>query len=154
MSQENLDYIIIDHNLISVGGAQSLLKTKNNEDQGFEIIKEVPGSMPRMGNPFAGSSMLNNPNLSSLAALMSGGNLSNINNMSSLLAGMNSGASNMSGLINQSNMLQKCKYSQLITDYDCTDNCTCFYFCSHYGLDAWYDCLHIIVLYFKFSLRS
>ena len=88
-----------------------MLKTKNNEDQGFEIIKEVPGSMPRMGNPFSGASnMFNNPNLSSLAALMSGGNLSNINNMSSLLAGMGSGSSNMNNMLNQSSMLQKCKY--------------------------------------------
>ena len=42
------------HSIESVhtGAGASLLKTKN-EDQGFEIIKEVPGSgMPRMGNPF------------------------------------------------------------------------------------------------------
>jgi len=76
----------------------SLLKTKQNEDQGFEIIKEVPGTMsgaPRMGNPFGG---FNNPNLTSLAALMSGGNMGNMN---SLLQG------GMGGLLNQSSMLQK-----------------------------------------------
>ena len=96
-----------------IGG--SLLKTKQKEDQGFEIIKEVPGSFtggaPRMGNPFgggAGAAMFNNPNLSNLAALMAGGNLSNINNMSSLLAGMGAGGG-MGGLINQSSMLQKCE---------------------------------------------
>ena len=96
----------------------SLLKKKQNEDQGFEIIKEVPGSIgggaPRMGNPFGGggANMFSNPNLSNLAALMAGGNLSNINNMTSLLAGMGaSGAGgNMGGLINQSSMLQKCKF--------------------------------------------
>ena len=55
-----------------------------------------------MGNPFMFGS---NPSLSSLAALMQGGNMSNINNVSSLLAG----AGNMSGLINQSSMLQKCE---------------------------------------------
>merc|ERR1719452_323354 len=56
----------------------SLLKTKQNEDQGFEIIKEVPGNpgtMPRMGNPFGAQNLFNNPNLSSLAALMAGGNM-------------------------------------------------------------------------------
>ena len=55
-----------------------------------------------MGNPFMFGS---NPSLSSLAALMQGGNMSNINNVSRLLAG----AGNMSGLINQSSMLQKCE---------------------------------------------
>ena len=81
--------------LLSAGG--SLLKTKQNEDQGFEIIKEVPGTMggaPRMGNPFGAQNLFNNPNLSSLAALMAG-------NMS--------GMGSMGGLINQSSMLQKCK---------------------------------------------
>ena len=64
-----------------------------------------------MNNPFGGGGMFSNPNLSNLAALMGGGgNLSNINNFSSLLAGMGSGGgSGMSGLINQSSMLQKCK---------------------------------------------
>ena len=76
------------------------MNKKSNEDQGFEIIKEV--GAPRMGNPFGmfGS----NPSLSSLAVLMQGGNMSNINNLSSLLQ-----AGNMSGLINQSSMLQKCE---------------------------------------------
>ena len=81
-------------------GGPGLLNKKSNEDQGFEIIKEV--GAPRMGNPFMFGS---NPSLSSLAALMQGGNMSNINNVSSLLAG----AGNMSGLINQSSMLQKCE---------------------------------------------
>ena len=67
-----------------------------------------------MGNPFGSGGMFgSNPNLSSLAALMAGGNMTNINNMSSLLAGMGSGSSNMSGLINQSSMLQKCEYKEL-----------------------------------------
>ena len=60
-----------------------------------------------MGNPFGmfGS----NPSLSSLAALMQGGNMSNINNLSSLLAGAGNMTGNMTGLINQSSMLQKCE---------------------------------------------
>ena len=86
--------------LLSAGG--SLLKTKPNDDQGFEIIKEVPGTMggagpPRMGNPFGAQNLFNNPNLSSLAALMAG----NMGNMP--------GIGGMGGLINQSSMLQKCK---------------------------------------------
>ena len=84
-----------------------MLKTKQNEDQGFEIIKEVPGTMggaPRMGNPFGAQNLFNNPNLSSLAALMAGGNMGN---MSSLLQGAQQGG--MGNLINQSSMLQKCK---------------------------------------------
>ena len=92
-------------------GGHSLLKTKN-EDQGFEIIKEVPpASMPRMGTPFFGSSagLLpgSNSNLSSLAALMTGSSMSSMNNMSSLISGAAGGA--MGGLMSQSNMLQKCK---------------------------------------------
>ena len=89
-------------------GGQSLLKTKN-EDAGFEIIKEVPAAMPRMGNPFFGgtSGLLTSPNLSNLAALMAGGSMSNMSNMSSLLSG--AGAGGMGGLMSQSNMLQKCK---------------------------------------------
>ena len=60
-----------------------------------------------MGNPFVGMGGMfgSNPSISSLAALMQGGNMSNINNVSSLLAG----AGNMSGLINQSSILQKCE---------------------------------------------
>jgi len=81
-----------------------LLKTKQNEDQGFEIIKEVPGTMPRMGNPFGAQNLFNNPNLSSLAALMAGGNMGN---MSSLLAGAGQGQGGMGSLLNQSSMLQK-----------------------------------------------
>ena len=79
----------------------------DNEDQGFEIIKEVPGTMggaPRMGNPFGAQNLFNNPNLSSLADLMAGGNMGN---MSSLLQGAQQGG--MGNLINQSSMLQKCK---------------------------------------------
>ena len=93
-------------------GGPGLLNKKSNADQGFEIIKEVPGGTgaPRMGNPFSGGMFGSNPNLSNLAALMAGGNMTSINNMSSLLAGMGSGSSNMSGLINQSSMLQKCEY--------------------------------------------
>ena len=89
-------------------GGQSLLKTKN-DDPGFEIVKEVPASMPRMGNPFFGgtSGLLTSPNLANLATLMAGGSMSNMNNMSSLL----SGAGGMGGLMSQSNMLQKCKLS-------------------------------------------
>ena len=83
-----------------------MLKTKQNEDQGFEIIKEVPGTMPRMGNPFGAQNLFNNPNLSSLAALMAGGNMGN---MSSLLAGAGQGQGGMGSLLNQSSMLQKCK---------------------------------------------
>ena len=75
------------------------MNKKSNEDQGFEIIKENITGAPRMGNPFGF-----NPSLSSMAALMQGGNMSNINNLSSLLQ-----AGNMSGLINQSSMLQKCE---------------------------------------------
>jgi len=84
-------------NMRQAGG--SLLKTKPNDDQGFEIIKEVPGTMgagpPRMGNPFGAQNLFNNPNLSSLAALMAG----NMGNMP--------GIGGMGGLINQSSMLQK-----------------------------------------------
>ena len=76
------------------------MNKKSNEDQGFEIIKENITGAPRMGNPFGF-----NPSLSSMAALMQGGNMSNINNVSRLLAG----AGNMCGLINQSSMLQKCE---------------------------------------------
>ena len=94
--------------MVTYPGGQSLLKTKN-EDQGFEIIKEVPAAMPRMGNPFSGGTtgLLTSPNLSSLAALMTGGSMSNMNSMSSLLSGAAAGG--MGGLMSQSNMLQKCK---------------------------------------------
>lgn len=89
-----------------------------------------------MGNPFGSGGMFgSNPNLSSLAALMAGGNMTNINNMSSLLAGMGSGSSNMSGLINQSSMLQKCEYKELIISYMVTNNESNRY--SYNGLDAW-----------------
>ena len=99
-----------DSSVPLVAGGQSLLKTKN-EDQGFEIIKEVPASMPRMGNPFFGgtSGLLSaNPNLGPLAALIGGGSMSNMSNMSSLLSGAGA-AGGMGGLMSQSNMLQKCK---------------------------------------------
>ena len=69
---------------------QGLLKTKQNEDPGFEIIKEVQGS----GKPY--SSMYNNPSLSALATLMGTG------------AGPHSGLGGAGGLMNQ-NFLQKCK---------------------------------------------
>merc|ERR1719291_1483716 len=88
-------------------GGGSLLKTKQLEDQGFEVIKEVPGSAmgaPRMGNPFASAMFGSNPNLTSMAALLAGGSMGNMGNMSSLLAGMAQGSSS---LMNQSNMLQK-----------------------------------------------
>ena len=75
-----------------------------------------------MGNPFSGGMFGSNPNLSSLAALMAGGNMTNINNMSSLLAGMGSGSSNMSGLINQSSMLQKCEYKGQTTNFNSNVN--------------------------------
>ena len=60
------------------------MKTKQNEDPGFEIIKEVPGAggsgggMPRMGNPFGalaggGANLFgSNPSLASLGALLGG----------------------------------------------------------------------------------
>ena len=98
-------------------GGQSLLKTKN-DDPGFEIVKEVPASMPRMGNPFFGASsgLLTSPNLANLASLMAGGSMSNMNNMSSLL----SGAGGMGGLMSQSNMLQKCKLSPRLERNNCT----------------------------------
>ena len=67
--------------------------------------------MPRMGNPFFGGTqglLQGNTQLSSLAALMSGGTMSNMSNMSSLLSGAGAGAG-MGGLMSQSNMLQKCK---------------------------------------------
>ena len=98
--------LVKDHFLFVAGGG-SLLKTKQLEDQGFEVIKEVPGSAmgaPRMGNPFAFA----NPNLTSMAALLAGGSMGNMGNMSSLLAGMAQGSS----LMNQSNMLQKCEYTR------------------------------------------
>ena len=98
-----------DHYLFVAGGG-SLLKTKQLEDQGFEVIKEVPGSAmgaPRMGNPFASGMFGSNPNLTSMAALLAGGSMGNMGNMSSLLAGMAQGSS----LMNQSNMLQKCEYT-------------------------------------------
>ena len=89
-----------------------------------------------MGNPFSGGMFGSNPNLSSLAALMAGGNMTNINNMSSLLAGMGSGSSNMSGLINQSSMLQKCEYSSKDKNkLNVTNNES--YRNSYNGLDAW-----------------
>ena len=100
-----------DSSVAHVVGGQSLLKTKN-EDQGFEIIKEVPPAMPRMGNlPFFGptSGIQGNSNLSSLAALMSGGSMSNMSNLSSLLTGAAGGVGGMGSLMSQSNMLQKCK---------------------------------------------
>ena len=83
------------------------MNKKSNEDQGFEIIKEV--GAPRMGMPNFGMGGMfgSNPSISSLAALIQGGSMSNINNVNSLLAG--AGAGNMSGLINQSSMLQKCE---------------------------------------------
>ena len=96
--------------LLFVPGGGSLLKTKQLEDQGFEVIKEVPGSAmgaPRMGNPFASGMFGSNPNLTSMAALLAGGSMGNMGNMSSLLAGMAQGSSS---LMNQSNMLQKCEY--------------------------------------------
>ena len=73
--------------MVTHPGGQSLLKTKN-EDQGFEIIKEVPAAMPRMGNPFFGGTtgLLTSPNLSSLAALMTGGSMSSMHSMSSFLS--------------------------------------------------------------------
>ena len=102
--------LVKDHYLFVAGGG-SLLKTKQLEDQGFEVIKEVPGSAmgaPRMGNPFASGGMFgSNPNLTSMAALLAGGSMGNMGNMSSLLAGMAQGSS----LMNQSNMLQKCEYT-------------------------------------------
>ena len=58
--------------------------------------------MPNFG---MGGMFGSNPSISRLAALIQGGNMSNISNVSSLLAG----AGNMSGLINQSSMLQKCE---------------------------------------------
>ena len=69
--------------------------------------------MPRMGNPFFGGTanlLTGNPNLSSLAALMSGGSMSNMSNVNSLLSNAGGGAG-MGGLMSQSNMLQmqKCK---------------------------------------------
>ena len=96
---------------LSVSAGGSLLKTKQNEDQGFEIIKEVPGTMggaPRMGNPFGAQNLFNNPNLSSLAALMAGGNMGNLSSLMS-----SAGQGGMGSLINQSSMLQKCKFSVL-----------------------------------------
>ncbi|XP_023339743.1 protein strawberry notch homolog 1 isoform X2 [Eurytemora carolleeae] len=73
---------------ISSVPGQGLLKTKQNEDPGFEIIKEVQGS----GKPY--SSMYNNPSLSALATLMGTG------------AGPHSGLGGAGGLLNQ-NFLQK-----------------------------------------------
>ena len=88
--------IFLDSNLYLVPG-QGLLKTKQNEDPGFEIIKEVQGS----GKPY--SSMYNNPSLSALATLMGTG------------AGPHSGLGGAGGLLNQ-NFLQKCKlYLEFLT---------------------------------------
>ena len=70
--------------------SQGLLKTKQNEDPGFEIIKEVPGSGK---TPFG---MFNNPSLSALATLMGAGG-----------AGPNLGMG--SHMMNQSNILKNCE---------------------------------------------
>ncbi len=82
-----------------------MLKTKQHEDPGFEIIKEVmagsPGAVNKLLNPFGSgggggpASSFNNPNLAALASLMGSG-------------GISSGLG-PSALMNPNLLLQKCE---------------------------------------------
>jgi len=84
---------------ITTAPSSGMLRTKQHEDPGFEIIKEVPGAGGKSFN-----NMFNNPNLSALAQLMGSGAMSNSGmgqsnilqkslenggNMSSMMQGMN-----------------------------------------------------------------
>ena len=83
---------LVDYSYVITGAnAAGLLRTKQNEDPGFEIIKEVPGSGK---SPFG--MLQNNPSLSALATLMGG-------------AGPNAAGMSAAGLMGHSNILQKCK---------------------------------------------
>jgi hypothetical protein len=94
--------------------SQNLLRTKQHEDPGFEIIKEVmaggAGSVNKLLHPFAGaggssgggSSSFNNPNLAALASLMAA---SSGGGSGGTLGGLGAAA-----LLNPNLLLQKCEY--------------------------------------------
>ena len=103
---------------------QTLLKTKQHEDPGFEIIKEVmggsSGAVSKLLNPYGGAggstSNFNNPNLAALASLMAAGGGS--------AAG--SGGLGPAALMNPNLLLPKCKLlTRILLHFVCSEKVDC-----------------------------